>query len=89
MLTEERRTRFLSGGELSLLGNCPCCRDTTLNHQMDEHERRQEMYFFSWRCAIALHYSWLLWLLLWLLPRHLLLVWLWLTGRTLHARDDV
>jgi len=54
------------------------------------------MYFFSWRCAVALYYSRLLWLLLrllWLLPRHLLLVWLWLAGRTLtgelHARDDV
>jgi hypothetical protein len=42
MLIGDRRARFLSGGELSLLGSCPCCFDMTLDHQIGEHEGRQK-----------------------------------------------
>lgn len=38
MLTEERLTRFLSGGEFSLLGSWPCCYDRRLRHQNNEHD---------------------------------------------------
>lgn len=55
------------------------------------------MYFFSWRCAIALHHSLLLWRLGLVLLGCLLLGrqlrWLWLDGRPLtgmlHAWNEV
>ena len=40
MLAGDRRARFLSEGELSLLGSCPCCFDTTLDHQINKHGAR-------------------------------------------------